>query len=378
MRACLIIDMSCGIHWLVSSLTAFVLALHSHIHTAERLYHPSLELSQQYGQKMAVTNSANRSTASSYKQSLRARFARQSQPDALAKILLANRPATRKRGSDTRSLHLGARHALQKRTIKPASMLFAEATTLLKPQGKIIHGENQALENDGDIDLQGEDENKQAPLTLICNDIECFLVPADDCEGTECTIQEVDLPASIPKIGLNTGFKIWDAGRLLSKLLVSDYSHKLPTTRVLELGSGTGVGGLTAAAAGASVMLTDGSSDVLELLRVNVDANGFSRNVEVLELLWGDDHEDIVRDRGPYDLIIGSDLLYAPEVFDDLLDTLEQLCTPGVTEVLLTFPPRYTESMFFENAEGRNFELTKQITEVDPGLYTATMRLLGA
>jgi len=315
-----------------------------------------------------------------YKQNSRTRFARQSKPDALAKILLANRPVSRKRGSGTRSrsLHLGARYAIQKRTIKPTSMLFAEATTLLKPMEKITHGENQALENDGDMDVQGEVEKKQAPLTLICNDIECFLVPADDCEGTECTIQEVDLPASIPKIGLNTGFKIWDAGRVLSKLLVSDYSHKLPTMRVLELGSGTGVGGLTAAAAGANVLLTDGSSVVLELLRVNVDANGFSRNVEVSELLWGDDHEDIIRDNGPYDLIIGSDLLYAPEVFDDLLDTLEQLCIPGVTEVLLTFPPRHTEIMFFENAEGRNFELTKQISEVDPGLYTATMRLLGA
>ena len=56
---------------------------------------------------------------------------------------------------------------------------------------------------------------------------------------------------------------------------------------------------------------------------------------------------------GPFDLVVGSDLLYAPHVFPLLLETLQELCTPGQTEVLLTYPTRYTEDLFFADAEAQ-------------------------
>ena len=60
------------------------------------------------------------------------------------------------------------------------------------------------------------------------------------------------------------------------------------------------------------------------------------------QLLWGDASDlERVRASGPFDLVVGSDLLYAPHVFPLLLDSLVQLCTPGLTEVLLTYPTRY-------------------------------------
>ena len=60
------------------------------------------------------------------------------------------------------------------------------------------------------------------------------------------------------------------------------------------------------------------------------------------QLLWGDESDlERVRASGPFDLVVGSDLLYAPHIFPLLLDTLVELCTPGLTEVLLTYPTRY-------------------------------------
>ena len=60
------------------------------------------------------------------------------------------------------------------------------------------------------------------------------------------------------------------------------------------------------------------------------------------QLLWGDESDlERVRASGPFDLIVGSDLLYAPHIFALLLDTLVELCSPGLTEVLLTYPTRY-------------------------------------
>jgi predicted nicotinamide N-methyase len=171
----------------------------------------------------------------------------------------------------------------------------------------------------------------------------------------------------------STGRKIWDAGRVLSQLM-SDASDSIRGKRVLELGSGTGVGGLTAAASGAVVSLTDGVKSMLPLLEANAKANDLARSVSVQRLRWGNEAEvSSLSGQGPYDLIIGSDLLYAPEAFDDLLDTLSGLCTPGRTEVLLTYPTRFTEPIFFEQAD----ELFEQLdsTEVEPALFATRLML---
>ena len=135
--------------------------------------------------------------------------------------------------------------------------------------------------------------------------------------------------------------------------------------------------------------------------------NELESQTRVCRLQWGDDSDvKAVREADrdtDLDLIIGSDLLYTPEVFPDLLDTLEGLCTPGVTEVLFCFPPRHTvrkaleaarslllhcasrliepsnlafdqESIFFEMAESYGFEVG-DIDEPEPGLFAATMVL---
>mmetsp|Transcript_94734 Transcript_94734/g.173625 ORF Transcript_94734/g.173625 Transcript_94734/m.173625 type:complete len:492 (+) Transcript_94734:68-1543(+) len=200
--------------------------------------------------------------------------------------------------------------------------------------------------------------------------------PVVICDGFECYIQEEADAFKVDEHMLNTGHKIWDAGRLLSQILLSEYHDKLKDMRVLELGSGTGVAGLAAASAGAQVLLTDGSEGVLPLLQANVKANNFESQAKVCQLLWGSEHQDTVRDSGPYDLIIGSDLLYTPEIFPQLLDSLEELCVPFHTEVLLTFPPRFTEDIFFEEAKERNFKFVRPITDIDDcGMYAASLEL---
>lgn len=184
-----------------------------------------------------------------------------------------------------------------------------------------------------------------------------------------------------------TGGKIWDSGRLLSSVLSDDYGGnggRLENKHVVELGSGTGIGGLTAAALGASVLLTDGSTAVLPLLEANVKINRLDHTAKVKRLRWGcddDAEEDLTaleRARSkttPHDLVIGSDLLYAPEIFPDLLETLMRLCTPDHTEVLLTFPTRFTEGIFFDSAERDfNFEITHK-EEIEPALWKASLVL---
>ena len=67
----------------------------------------------------------------------------------------------------------------------------------------------------------------------------------------------------------------------------------------------------------------------------------------------------------------------APEAFPDLLDTLTELCTPGETEVLLTYPTRFTEGLFLEAATNEyGFELLGYEEEIEPSLWAARLRLL--
>lgn len=151
---------------------------------------------------------------------------------------------------------------------------------------------------------------------------------------------------------IDSGSCIWDAGLALALTLGNDPST--PGKNVLELGSGTGIGGLSAATAGADVVLSDRSDadgGSVRLLKQNIELNEFEGRVVAEELKWGHQAAAGFHAKGPFDLICGSDLLYDPSSHEDLLDTLVELSTPGHTEVMLTYPIRYTEDLFLQAAE---------------------------
>ena len=111
-------------------------------------------------------------------------------------------------------------------------------------------------------------------------------------------------------------------------------------------------------------------------LKVHIDANSLRSHAAATQLMWGDASDaERVGASGPFDLIIGSDLLYAPQSFPLLLETLAELSVPGATEVLFTFPTRYTESIFIEQAAEADFETIEDVTEVDVNVWSLRLRL---
>jgi predicted nicotinamide N-methyase len=131
---------------------------------------------------------------------------------------------------------------------------------------------------------------------------------------------------------------------------------KLKGKRVLELGSGTGLLGLSFALSGANVTLTD-VPEALPLLRRNVASNlaamiapraapgeeggeqeaGGSASeaavgsCTVLEYTWGSPDPAL---GGPFDYIIGSDCVYDEKAAKVLLESIHSMCKP-TTVVLL-------------------------------------------
>ena len=121
------------------------------------------------------------------------------------------------------------------------------------------------------------------------------------------------------------------AGALLAEHIAAE-PGLVAGKRVLELGSGCGLAGLTAAATGAAHVLLTDTEPALANLRVNIQANKQSAAIpaavvaaQVLE--WGD--EEAVRvlraDSPPFDLVILSDCTYWSHLFERLLSTLKLL-----------------------------------------------------
>jgi len=159
--------------------------------------------------------------------------------------------------------------------------------------------------------------------------------------GAELRLEASDDPVWQGALGL----AVWPAAPPLCRHLLRRSGGCMAGERVLELGSmgmsiassrsGTGVVGLFAAALGAATVLTDcrpagpRGAAVLERLRSNAEANAALCAVapELLELEWGhDEQQQAVASRGPFSLLLGSDVTYRPASHAALLAAAARVC----------------------------------------------------
>ncbi|ORE17703.1 hypothetical protein BCV71DRAFT_180941 [Rhizopus microsporus] len=112
--------------------------------------------------------------------------------------------------------------------------------------------------------------------------------------------------------GNDIGFKTWGAAPLLAKRLVQEnLIPHLSDSRVLELGTGTGMVGLVCDLLGAQqVHVTDYHPRVLENVAYNIQLNQSRATFSKLDFI------EVANDQGKqetYDIVIASDLLYEME-----------------------------------------------------------------
>ena len=138
--------------------------------------------------------------------------------------------------------------------------------------------------------------------------------------------------------------QVWSAGAVLGHLLLKEGLPDRPD--VVEVGSGTGIAGLAAAAAGASsVVLTDLPSAVPRLRSAIAMNSGVLSSAEVsaMALEWGDSSAMRAAAPSGCDLVLAADCLYSaePAVLDSLRHTLSGLARPRDAKIMHVYEARW-------------------------------------
>ena len=108
----------------------------------------------------------------------------------------------------------------------------------------------------------------------------------------------------------------WKAGAFLATL--PGTQARCAGRTVADLGCGRGTLGLSACASGATrVLFADASAVAVDFLARTITVNELSQRAQAVQHSWGDVLPD-----GPWEVILGGDILYRPACFAALLDTI--------------------------------------------------------
>jgi len=136
---------------------------------------------------------------------------------------------------------------------------------------------------------------------------------ACSCKLIQMTNQSFQVYQSAGELGI--GGKLWDSATVLIRFLES---RDLKEKTVLELGAGTGAVGIACALLGASDVLITDLPQVVPLISANI-ANIL--NAHASPLVWGIPPYT----EREFDIVVMSDVVYDPEFYQPLVDTLRGL-----------------------------------------------------
>jgi predicted nicotinamide N-methyase len=137
--------------------------------------------------------------------------------------------------------------------------------------------------------------------------------------------------------------ELWPSGTALAHAVAA---RPLAGRRVLELGCGLGLVGVTAALAGAAVLAVDRSPEATTFAAANAAGNGVTLRTAVCAF----DQPERLLAEAPWDLVLAADVLYEQRNVPVLLWLLPRLVGPG-GEVWLADPGRPMLARFLAGAD---------------------------
>jgi predicted nicotinamide N-methyase len=142
--------------------------------------------------------------------------------------------------------------------------------------------------------------------------------------------------------------ELWPSALALARAVGA---RSLGGRRVVELGCGLGLPSIAAALQGARVLATDWSPDAVVTAAGNAERNG--ARIETLVCSWADPGPIV--ERGPWDLVLASDVLYEARDVAPLLAVLPPLLGEH-GEAWIADPGRAPAERFLEQAR-ESFEV---------------------
>jgi len=160
------------------------------------------------------------------------------------------------------------------------------------------------------------------------------------------------------------GVMLWPASIALAHDVLAR-ADELPGKRVLELGAGTGMPGIVAASLGARVLQIDHSPAALHVCALNKERNR-ATSAQVREADWG-----TFESAEPFDLVLGSDVLYVTTMHDRLRAICHDYLAPG-GKALFSDPLRAQSLPMLEamEASGWRVSLAKWSVQVEDSART--------
>jgi predicted nicotinamide N-methyase len=160
--------------------------------------------------------------------------------------------------------------------------------------------------------------------------------------------------------------ELWTSGVALAH----DVSlRSLRGKHTLELGCGLGLPSIAAARAGGRVLATDWSPEAVAATAANAERNGVQ--LETLCCAWAD--AGALVERAPWQLVLGSDLLYEARNVEQLLELLPRL-VDETGLVLLADPGRVPAERFLAAAEQRGWTIRSIASPRARGVLIHRMR----
>ena len=180
--------------------------------------------------------------------------------------------------------------------------------------------------------LRAQRDGAEPPQALL--DLAVRTVPLPG--GDVVLVRPRDWPALLDAeraLGRDAPFwaATWPSGERLARVVAT---ASLRGRRVLDLGCGLGLAGVAAARAGGDVLAVDASSDAVTFTAENLALNGAGGRAAACS--W---EEPELADAGPFDVVLGGDVLYSRAGAESLLDALPALVADD-GEAWLTDPGR--------------------------------------
>jgi predicted nicotinamide N-methyase len=182
--------------------------------------------------------------------------------------------------------------------------------------------------------------------------------------GAILTVQQEQQYLACERDRLPYGVMLWPSSIALAHDVLTR-ADELAGKRVLELGAGTGMPGIVAASLGARVLQVDHSESALHVCALNRERNHVSSS-ELRHSDW-----ETFESSEPFDLVLGSDVLYVTTMHDRLRAICDAYLAPG-GKALFSDPLREQSLPMLEamEASGWRVSLAKWSVQVESSVRT--------